>query len=110
VTNSPKLQKDLAMPNKNIEYRQVLEKMSSQANDNCGLVYELFAKRFSSMVDAYAAQLLPEGKAAFVELASGEFDYHTPEQRAEQRKSSDEMGLCCHGLDEQTCPCGCFEY
>jgi hypothetical protein len=92
------------------KYHQTLEEMSKQANIGCGLVFEAFAARFSLMVDAYAVKLLADDRAAFIKLASSQFDYYTPERRAEQRQLSDEMGLCCHGLDEHTCPCGCFEF
>lgn len=90
-------------------FRSILEQMATQANHGCGQVYELYARRFSSMVDAHLGMLNSADAAVFVELATTEFDYCTLEQRDEQRRVEAKMGLCSHGLDEQTCPCGCFE-
>lgn len=35
--------------------------------------------------------------------------YMTEQDEEEQNRMIDESGLCHHGLDEDTCPCGCFE-
>jgi len=42
--------------------------------------------------------------------AREEFDYLSPEEeeRADQENAAN--GICSHGLDSMTCPCGCFEF
>ncbi|KTS74670.1 hypothetical protein NS274_18845 [Pseudomonas oryzihabitans] len=42
--------------------------------------------------------------------AREELYYLSPEEerRLDEQNASD--GICSHGLDSMTCPCGCFEY
>ncbi|QFG27706.1 hypothetical protein F6476_00190 (plasmid) [Pseudomonas umsongensis] len=50
----------------------------------------------------------PEFAEIFV-YAREEYEYTSPSERAAQRAQDAEDGYCQHGLDEMTCPCGCFE-
>ncbi|MDU8351177.1 hypothetical protein RYA05_04610 [Pseudomonas syringae pv. actinidiae] len=47
--------------------------------------------------------------AAAFAFARAAFGYQSPdEQRAAEERDWEE-GICSHGLDAMTCPCGCFE-
>lgn len=51
-----------------------------------------------------------EGAIKAFAYAREEFYYLSPEEerRLDEENASD--GICRHGLDSMTCPCGCFEY
>ncbi len=51
----------------------------------------------------------PKAAAAFA-YAREEYGYLNPSERIEQDKINAGNGLCQHGLDHMTCPCGCFEH
>jgi len=85
-----------------------LSRLAETANHGCGLVYELFARRFSSAVDSYVAGRPAAEQAAILALAV-EYGYCSPEEIAAADRHDAEAGICRHGLDAMTCPCGCFE-
>lgn len=86
-----------------------LPEMARSASDGCGLVYELFAKRLSGAIDAAVLHLSEEDRQLVIAEARQTVGYETKAERAEVERMEAELGLCSHGLDEQTCPCGCFE-
>ncbi|HGW5540818.1 TPA: hypothetical protein ACNIM8_005903, partial [Pseudomonas aeruginosa] len=47
--------------------------------------------------------------AAAFAYAREEFGYLNPSEMAAQDQADADDGLCFHGLDSMTCPCGCFE-
>jgi hypothetical protein len=69
------------------------------------VVHREFCK---SMLEAFPDPDSVEGQLAY-EYARDEYDYLTPEQIAEDNEKNKDDGICSHGLDWLTCPCGCFE-
>lgn len=91
------------------QIKNILSEMAAEVRNGCGLVYETYAIKFSGMVDAFFVNSDQRERVAAIHIAQDEFGYLTP---AEIKKVKDEMdadGCCRHGLDAQTCPCGCFE-
>lgn len=80
--------------------------MSEEAHRGCGLVYELYENRFHSSVDDYLNKHAIKDKDFIITVAKKHFDYIPPEERMEQEY---EKGTCGCGLDQMTCPNGCFE-
>lgn len=91
------------------EVRTSLEEISKRAQAGCGLVYELYIKLFSREVDGRYANTAPEVRDFAYRVAKEEYDYISPAEVEALDKSLMEEGLCSHGLDSNTCPCGCFE-
>lgn len=89
--------------------RDSLGALADQARKGCGLVYELYVEQFSSAVDVAYGHAEPALRNLAIELATREFDYCSAEQRMEARREASDEGLCSHFLDQDTCPCGCFE-
>lgn len=75
--------------------------MFQQANEGCGLSYELFLRQFSGMVDRVFPLGHPDRESA-VKIANAVGGYATQEELDE-----DKMDGCMHGLDPDCCPCGC---
>lgn len=70
------------------------------------MVHRGFCK---AMLGAFSDPETEEGKAAY-EYARDEYRYLGPEEIAADDASNKEDGICSHGLDWMTCPCGCFEW
>ncbi|MFK4135378.1 Uncharacterised protein [Pseudomonas luteola] len=61
-----------------------------------------------SMRKAFPNQASEEGAYAF-KYAKEHYGYLTDEEIAEEDARNFDEGICSHGLDFWTCPCGCFE-
>lgn len=61
-----------------------------------------------AMKEAFPNPETQEGKAAY-QYARDEYGYLSPEEIAAEDAINIEEGVCSHGLDWLTCPCGCFE-
>jgi hypothetical protein len=86
-----------------------ITKMAAEAGRRCGLSHEYYVRLLCGMVEAMLSQSAPETRPAIVMIARG-FDYITPDELATAEAEMTAEGYCIHGLTEQTCPCGCFEY
>ncbi|EPS3502434.1 hypothetical protein ACVD6R_005930 [Pseudomonas aeruginosa] len=60
----------------------------------------------ASMVIEFGTDELAEGVAEVFAYAREAYGYMSASEIEAQRQ---EDGLCWHGLDAMTCPCGCFE-
>ncbi|ACD21607.1 hypothetical protein [Paraburkholderia phytofirmans] len=89
--------------------RQWIAEIADAANKGCGLVYELFASNFSAAVDRNIGTIEPEYREQAMQIAR-EHGYMTPEESDAMWAEMRSDGYCSHGLDAQTCPCGCFEH
>lgn len=85
------------------------DEISTQAARNCGCSYEVYVRRVSEMVDDEVSRLTEQDQAIVLAAAAERLDYATPSELAAQEEELREEGYCVHGLDEMTCPCGCFE-
>ncbi|AEA65739.1 hypothetical protein KDW40_25385 [Burkholderia cenocepacia] len=85
-----------------------LARVSKAANHGTGLVYEVFSRNFSCAVDNGLGDIPSELHAFTLERAKY-FGYETAEEREATWAEMEADGLCSHGLDAMTCPCGCFE-
>lgn len=84
--------------------------IATESNRGCGLVYELFAKNFSVNVDGLAAGLHPAVAEMLMDHARKSGIYYSRDEFEMMDAAAAEEGLCCHYLDADTCPCGCFEH
>jgi hypothetical protein len=91
------------------ELETILETIATNANAGCGLVYELYVKRFSQEVDARFSQEPESVRMQALQIAREKFEYLSPAELDADDATARERGECCHGLDAHTCPCGCFE-
>lgn len=82
--------------------------MADEASRTCGLSFDVYVQQFSRMVDANYAKSSPEIRAAAIEIAL-QHDYCSPDEIKELHRELSSSGYCSHGLDRDTCPCGCFE-
>ena len=87
-----------------------LPAMAQQAKLVSGLVYELYVISLSGMVDRAVVYLTPAEQEAVRQIARETVDYASPSDIAAMEENAAGQGLCPHFLDEQTCPCGCFEF
>lgn len=85
-----------------------LDRVAIDANRGAGLVYEVFNRNFSSSVDRGLDDIPSELHALTLTFAKAH-GYETVEEREVTWAAMRDDGLCSHGLDEMTCPCGCFE-
>lgn len=87
-----------------------LPRLAAQANRGCGQVYEVYVDRLSGMVDQAIEHLDPAAQALVRSVATATVSYLTPAELETMHAEMEDEGLCQHGLDEMTCPCGCFEF
>lgn len=88
------------------EWRKTCERLSSSAMKGCGCSFEFYVESFSEVIDTEAAVYSEEDRVKAIEIAN-EWEYITPEQRAEQQKWNKENGCCIHGIELGYCPAGC---
>lgn len=98
-----------AAPTKSPDYPSLIEQLSKQAHQSCGLSYELYLRRFQSSVDELIEHLPDNEKEAVIALAV-KHDY-VSEQSNEAAQSDDDCHddtrYCSHGIDIDCCPAGC---
>jgi hypothetical protein len=64
----------------------------------------------SKMIETFGSnEQSSEVVAAFV-YARSAYDYLSPSEIETVMKDNRRQGICSHGLTEDTCPCGCFEF
>lgn len=61
-----------------------------------------------AMLQAFPEQDSDAGAPAYA-YAREAYGYLTPEEIAAEDEINDAEGICSHGLDYWTCPCGCFD-
>lgn len=83
---------------------QLLERFAQEAVKGCGLSDLLWQSNLNAKIESHAASLPAHEKQNFLQMAQDK-GYYCP-----HHKDSWPHGLCTHGLDPDTCPCGCFEY
>lgn len=85
-----------------------VEKIAKQASNQCGLSHDVYVTLFSEMIESEFKQTENDIYKKIIEIAR-KHDYATRDERAQYQQEMADDGYCCHGLDEMTCPCGCFE-
>ncbi|PMY79862.1 hypothetical protein C1X72_17835 [Pseudomonas sp. FW306-2-2C-D06B] len=63
----------------------------------------------ASMDSAFGTDEQAEGVAEVFAYARDAYGYMSASEREAQRQEDADNGICSHGLDSMTCPCGCFE-
>lgn len=64
----------------------------------------------SQMIETFGNdEMAPEAADAF-SYARSDYDYRSPSELKAAREFNRSHGICSHGLTEDTCPCGCFEF
>lgn len=64
--------------------------------------------QFCAAMDALFDSSKPSDRPAFY-YARQAYGYQTSEELRKAQEKDWEEGICSHGLDSMTCPCGCFE-
>lgn len=90
------------------QFNQIVS-LSELASSGCGLSHSLYVQRFSKLFDEAFHAVEPAVRDAAVAVARS-YDYATPEELTCGQSERLQNGDCIHGLNAQTCPCGCFEY
>lgn len=89
--------------------QEAIKQLADNAAAGCGQSHDIYVQRFSASFERWLPNLSPSIRDHALKIAQ-EFDYCSPD---EINASFDDMiaeRYCVHGLDESTCPCGCFEY
>lgn len=81
-----------------VHLRKEIAELSEKCLEGCGLSFELFVSRFSSLFDSQYAKSSPEIRDAAIKIAK-EHGYST--------SAEIEEGLCAHFFDPDCCPLGC---
>lgn len=84
--------------------KQLVEHLQHDAQRGCGLVWELYTRRFSTALDRQFPPGHPQREAVLL-IASD--DYCTPEELQAQAEADAANGYCHHGLTLDCCPVGC---
>lgn len=64
-----------------------------------------------SMVSEFGVdEAADEATAAAFVYARAMYQYLSPEEIRVAQEADRAQGICSHGLDKMTCPCGCFEF
>ncbi|MCU9958533.1 hypothetical protein OEJ37_34810 [Burkholderia sp. BKH01] len=89
-----------------LAWNQACETMAEQANNSCGLGYEIYERSFSGAVNQ-ALNSLPEAhRPEAIEIAK-RLGWATAGELAQSQRLMDEAGCCAHGIDPDCCPMGC---
>ncbi|MCK9694179.1 regulator [Pseudomonas syringae] len=71
------------------------------------MVFEHFC---SQMIETFGDDELALEAADAFTYARLDYDYLSPSEIKAAREINRSHGICSHGLTEDTCPCGCFEF
>lgn len=98
------------MQNSTVETIETIKARLDNILDNSrGQTDVLFSQDFTSKTDAYFETLSEENKETALVLLNNEYGpypyFH--ETHDFDKEPFDEDGYCRHGLDRDTCPCGC---
>ncbi|WP_413731052.1 hypothetical protein [Sodalis sp. RH22] len=91
-------------------WRAVCKSTGAQANHGCGLSYDYYVDRFSSMIDVRIGHLPEYQRAQALQIAKEEWSYATPAERQETHDWNAENSYCTHGIELGCCPAGCGSY
>lgn len=83
--------------------------MSERVAAGSGSLPELYILRMSNMIDAAATGLSAKDKAFVRAFAVDAGMYAAPDPLDAEEDDDLAKDFCMHGLEENTCPCGCFE-
>lgn len=81
-----------------------LQELFAEATRRCGQSYETAMLFFRQNVERELRHV-PVDQHKLILSQARELGYCTQEEADAER----DPGECIHGLDEMTCPCGCFE-
>jgi len=86
-----------------------IKRFSEEAIHGCGCSYELFVKRFSTLIDSNIDAIEPVHQAMAMEIAR-QHDYASPDDLKKMQQDIEESGGCSvTGIDAECCPCGRHE-
>ncbi len=97
------------VPTKSPDYPSLIEQLSKQAHQSCGLSYELYLCRFQSSVDELIEHLPEDEKETVIALAV-KHDYLSEQPNEATQSDNDrheDTRYCSHGIDVDCCPAGC---
>ncbi|MBL9514120.1 protein CcgAII (plasmid) [Klebsiella pneumoniae] len=89
------------------DFRRQCESFAREQQPRCGLIYELYQRRLSAVIDGYLAGVPAEYREELIAVARREFDYLTQDEIAEEIRQDRENDYCSHGIECNCCPLGC---
>lgn len=66
------------------DFRRQCESFAREQQPRCGLIYELYQRRLSAVIDGYLAGVPAEYREELIAVARREFDYLTQDEIAEE--------------------------
>ena len=90
------------------DWETILDELSIQAANGCGLLHDVYVQKFSRLVNEKISVLDDKTKQLVISLAI-KHDYASDSELNEQQIYNSENGLCTHGIDPYYCPAGCGE-
>lgn len=91
---------------------EIEQKVGQLYDDACrrNPTYETVVHRefCSSMDEVFGGDV--EGSQSAFEYAREAYGYQTADEIKAVERADWKQGVCKHGLDHMTCPCGCFEF
>jgi hypothetical protein len=103
---TPSFRQEISMSEAFIDqFTAKIDAAYKEANRGCGLVYELFERRFQAACDGLLAQVPEQHREAALQIATGKG--YTTDYDPEASFSDDGCDLT--GIDPHWCPCGRHE-
>jgi len=90
-------------------WTKTCERLSREAAIGCGQSDVIWQKNVSRSIQAYL-DVVEGVEAANAQGVAVSHGYLSPQELQSLDDELDEEGLCHHGFDANTCPCGCFEH
>jgi hypothetical protein len=87
----------------------LVERIANESSRGCGCSDEVYTSKFSRAIDRAILAIDETKRQAVMEIARTKYDYLSREEERKRDNDNAAEGICCHGLDHMTCPCGCFE-
>jgi hypothetical protein len=84
------------------------ERLSSEAAIGCGQSDVVWSRNLSRSIQPYLSLMTGVERAEAQGIATRQ-GYLSPQELQTLDDELEVEGLCRHGLDANTCPCGCFE-
>lgn len=88
-------------------FKNRCSKFFDEASRGCGGNFELFQETVTCMIQGLIDNIADERDKENAIRIARDFCYLTPEELISTQKELEDMGLCPHYFEPDTCPLGC---